>query len=270
MRVTGGGSWADLLGFAALLAAWQLGALASHPLALPAPGAVLAALGRLWATGAVASAVAHTTAHALGGFAIALLIGIAIGLFAGLQPFVHGMVRPLIGLLQGVPPIAWIVLALLWFGTGGATAAFTVMAATLPLIVVTTIAGAQTVDSTMIQMARSFRASTRVLLSDIYFPHLIAVLFPAVLTGMGLSWKVALMAELLAGAHGIGEHLGVARVNLDTPAVFAWIVIAVGLMFLIEYLVLLPLQRRLEPWRDQMRSHPVSRGQPDVRVGCAR
>ncbi|MCS6880290.1 MAG: ABC transporter permease subunit [Oscillochloridaceae bacterium] len=258
--------WVGLSGLLLVLLAWHAGALVSHPLVMPSPLATFTALGRLWASGAVATAVVHTLAHALGGFALALLLGVTLGLLAGVQPVVRALVHPVVGVVQGVPPIAWIVLALLWFGTGERTATFTVMAATLPLLIITTIGGVHHTDPLLIQMARSYNAPASLVLRDIYLPHLAAYLFPTIVVGLGQSWKIALMAELLSGARGIGEHLGVARVNLDTAAVFAWIVIVLSLMFLVEYLIVFPLQRWIEPWRHRGDRQPELSSRADVRI----
>jgi hypothetical protein len=83
---------------------------------------------------------------------------------------------------------------------------------------------------------------------------------------------VALMAELLAANSGIGAKLGMARINLDTAAAMAWIAVAVLLMFTFEYVVLHPLKRWLEPWRQPapLMDMPVDRMNHVVRSELVR
>ena len=67
--------------------------------------------------------------------------------------------------------------------------------------------------------------------------------------GLGLAWRLAVMAELLSSEIGIGAELNLARINLDTDEVMAWIAIVVVSIWVSEYPILRPLRRRLEPWR---------------------
>ena len=101
----------------------------------------------------------------------------------------------------------------------------------------------------LLEMANLFRTPRNMLLSDLYFPHLLSYIFPSLVAGLGLSWRVAVMAELLSSDTGIGAELNLARINLDTDEVMAWIALVVLSIWVGEYLLLRPLRRRLEPWR---------------------
>ena len=185
----------------------------------------------------------------LGGFAIAGLLGSGIGILAGLHPGLARTLKPVATLLLGVPPIAWIVLALLWFGTTGLTPVFTVVVTTLPITFAVAVEGARTRDKNLEDMARSFGTPRTMLLWDVQLPHILSYLFPGWVTALGLAWKVTVMAELLASTTGIGANLALARVNLDTAEALAWIIALVVMLLAVELLLLEPLQRRMEPWR---------------------
>ena len=111
------------------------------------------------------------------------------------------------------------------------------------------VEGIRTFPTPLLEMARLFRTPQRLLLSDLYFPHLLFYLFPSLVAGLGLAWRVTVMAELLSSETGIGAELNLARINLDTDEVMAWIAIVVISIWISEYLLLRPLRRRLEPWR---------------------
>lgn len=192
-----------------------------------------------------------TAGRALMGFLLAGVVGSSLGLLAGLSVTASRTLRPIITVLLGVPPIAWIVLAILWFGMGGATPVFTVLVTTLPLTFAAAVEGMRTVDRRLDDMVRSFKAPPLMVLKDLYLPHLLSYLFPAWVTALGMAWKVAVMAELLATSDGIGAGMAMSRVNLETAEAMAWIIAVVVLLLTVEYGFLEPLKRKMEPWRQR-------------------
>lgn len=88
------------------------------------------------------------------------------------------------------------------------------------------------------------------LLLDVYLPHVISYLFPAWITALAMAWKIVVMAELLATQDGVGAALAVSRSHLDTSATMAWITAVVGLLLAVEYLLLEPIKREVERWRE--------------------
>lgn len=246
------------LGLAVLVLLWCWGSAWAGPLALPSPLETGRALVVLIADGRAASALADTGLRVLAAFAAAMGLGGAFGLVAGLVPPLRFAAGPLITMLLAVPPVAWIVLALLWFGTGGAAVVFTAAAALVPIPFLAAVQGVETVDPGLIEMARAYRLTLRQRLGEVILPHLLSFLLPAAVTAFGLAWKVTVMAELLGAREGIGSGLADARANLDTAEGFAWIAIVVAAFLVVEAGVIRPLHRHLEPWRRQQR--PTLRG----------
>jgi len=238
------------LGIGLFLLVWQIGAFLYGSIILPSPMETIKALFEIVQTEQLLWAIGATTAHAFVGFGLALMGGCLLGGLAALQPTVRQALWPVVTILQGIPPIAWIVLATIWFGNSGITPVFTVAVATFPLVFIGTMEGVQAVDQNLLEMIHIFKAGLWIRLTDLYIPHLIPFLFPIIIAGLGVAWKVAVMSELLATDSGIGAGLYQARVNLDIAEALAWIVLVVILMFSFEYLVLHPLKRWLEPWRN--------------------
>ena len=239
----------ELIGLGGFLAVWQLGAWRYSSVILPSPLETLTSLQTLAVEGELMATILTTTFHALGGFFLAAILGIILGIISGIQPLVNRAIAPGIAALQGIPPIAWIVLALLWFGTGNATPIFTVTVATLPIIFIGAVEGVRTLEVKLLEMVRSFSVPPRIWLEDLYFPHLLSSLFPAIAAGLGVAWRVAIMSELLSSETGIGAQINLARINLETEVVMAWIIVVVLLILTSEYLILRPLKQWLEPWR---------------------
>ncbi len=239
----------ELVSLGIFLGLWQLGAMHYGSVVLPSPKETAIALKNLAITGKLGDALLTTSFHLLVAFTLAVLLGIILGIIAGIKLWFKKAISPIISALQGIPPIAWIVLTLLWFGTGNAVPIFTITVATLPIMFLGAVEAIQTFPTPLLEMASLFRTPRNMLLRELYFPHLLAYIFPSLVAGLGLSWRVAVMAELLSSETGIGAELNLARINLDTDEVMAWIAIVVCSIWVSEYLLLRPLRRRLQPWR---------------------
>lgn len=152
--------------------------------------------------------------------------------------------------MMGMPPIAWIVLAMIWFGMGDATVEFTVVVASLPIVFVGALQGTRTLEDKFDEMADVFKVPFFMKLFDIYLPHIFSYVFPAWVAALGMAWKIVVMAELLATSDGLGASLAMARSQLDTASALAIVVTMVGLLMIAEYIFLEPIKREVEKWRD--------------------
>ncbi len=242
--------WGALASLCLLLAAWEGVALAYGPLILPDPAATFGKLAELFAGGAVWPELAITGRRALTGLALAIFAGSLLGMAAGVSMTASMMARPLVTVLLGVPPIAWLVLAMLWFGLGDGTPVFTVFVACLPVVFIGALQGTRTLDHQLKDMATAFRLPWRMKLFDLYLPHVVSYLFPAWINALGASWKVVVMAELLSASDGIGAALAVSRSQLDMESTLAWIAVVVLALLAVEYLLLEPVKREVERWRE--------------------
>ena len=229
---------------------WQWLSQSFTSLILPPPLEVGVALQSLLQQGRVFPAVAATTGHVLGGFALALLVGGTLGMVAGTQPLLQSALSPLSTALLGTPPIAWLVLAMVWFGLGSANSIFTVAVTVGPMLFTGAVDAINTLDTHWVEVAQIYQLRGWQRLRSLYFPHLATRLLPLMVAGLGLAWRVAIMSEVLATPTGIGAELNTSRANLDTAEVLAWIVITIALV-LTSDMVLRWLQQRLLPWQQE-------------------
>ena len=243
--------WGAIASLFLLLAAWEAVSLVYGPLVMPDPRSAFATLWGLIDSGAAWPELAATARRALTGYALSVVAGSVLGLIAGLSMTASMMSRPLVTVLMGTPPIAWLVLAMLWFGASDGTPVFTVFVASFPVIFIGALQGTRTLDNQLHGMAEAFRLPRRMMLTDVYLPHVVSYLFPAWIAALGTSWKVVVMAELLATQDGVGAALAVSRSHLDTSATMAWIAAVVCLLLAVEYLVLEPIKREVGRWRMQ-------------------
>ncbi len=242
--------WAGAAGLFCIAAAWQAGHELYGSFILPAPLETVREVAKLAQDEAFRYAARETAERAGLGFALSVLIGTVAGIAAGYSFAAMRLMRPVVTVILGVPPIAWIVLALIWFGASGGTAVMTVVVASLPISFAGGLEGVATRDRTLDAMARSFDAGPFMRLRTVTVPHMISYLFPAWTTTAGSAWKVTVMAELLSNAGGLGGDLASARALFDIPRVTAIVLVTVGFALLTEYALLQPIRNRLEQWRE--------------------
>ena len=242
--------WAGAAGLFCLAAAWQAGHEFYGSFVLPSPLETMQAVKTLVEEPSFAKAAWETAERSLIGFLLAVGFGTAAGAIAGYSFAAMRLMRPIVTVILGVPPIAWIVLALIWFGSTGGTAIMTVIVAALPISFAGGLEGVATRDRALDDMARSFGAGAWMRFRTVTAPHLISYLFPAWITTAGTAWKVTVMAELLSNSGGLGGELATSRALFDIPRVMALIVIVVIFAMVTEYVFLHPLRDRLERWRE--------------------
>ncbi len=244
---SGWGAVASILLFIAL---WDMGNQIYGDLVLPSPLETFKTLNLMLHDDNVINEIKTTLYRSSIGFSISLLFGTALGLLAGFFATASMMSRPIVTILVGMPPIAWIVLAMIWFGMGDETVIFTVIVASFPIIFVGALQGTRTLDGDLKEMAQSFNFPWHMKFLDVYFPHIFSYVFPAWVSALGMAWKIVIMAELLATSDGIGATLATARSQLDTPTALSIVVIMIGSLMFIEYIILEPIKREVELWRD--------------------
>ncbi len=244
---SGWGSLASILLFIAL---WDIGHQIYGELILPSPLETFQTLFTLLAMPEIQTHLALTLERAAKGLLAALLLGSLLGFLAGLFRTASVLSRPIVTILVGIPPIAWIVLAMIWFGLGEGTVLFTVIIASFPIVFVGALEGSRTIEGEMQEMCDAFALSWTQKLNHLYLPHLFSYLFPSYIAALGMSWKIVVMAELLSASDGIGVQLAIARSHLDTPMALALVCMMIGTLLFVEYVLLEPIRREVQSWRN--------------------
>jgi NitT/TauT family transport system permease protein len=240
-----------VLGILALLLVWFVLSAIYPTVIIPSPLETVRALGEIAYSGALFREVGITLSRILIAFAVSSIVGAGLGILAGLRPTLYPFLKPALDLAQSAPPISWLVLALIWFGTGSVTPIFAAIVVALPAVFANAYQGVRSIDRDLVSMARVYGAGGATLLTDVYLPALTPHLFSALGVASSLAVRIVVMGELLGSDSGIGNALALARIYLETPQVFAWVGVTVGLLALLEGLLLRPLQLRAEAWRRQ-------------------
>lgn len=242
--------WGSIASIFLFFALWDFGHQVYGDLILPSPKDTFIALNSILNDSSMRADILLTIKRALIGFGLAVVVGSILGLVSGLFVTASIMSRPIVTILFGMPPIAWIVLAMMWFGMGDLTVIFTVFIASFPIVFVGALQGTRTIEGDLNQMADSFHLPFSMKLFDLFLPHIFSYIFPAYISALGMSWKIVVMAELLAASDGLGSALAIARSQLETSTALALVSIMIASLLFIEYLILEPIKKEIEAWRN--------------------
>lgn len=237
------------VGILLVLLLWQTGYKVYGAFVLPSVDETIKETGRMLCDHTFLLTVGITAMRALTGFFCAIMTGSVLGVVCGHISPLRQMVRPVVMIILGIPPIAWIVLALIWFGSGGGSAILTVAISSFPLSFAAGLQGVLTRDPRLDEMASSFGVSSWKRFRTVTYPHLISYLLPAWSVTFGSAWKVTVMAELLANSGGLGGEMATARALFDIPRIMALVMLLAGFSLFSEFVIIHPLREYMERWR---------------------
>jgi ABC-type nitrate/sulfonate/bicarbonate transport system permease component len=225
------------VGIAVLLAIWQAMSVAYDlQLILPPPLAVARTIVDTltlntdrWLYGPnIYEHLAASFVRALSGFAIASVFAIPLGLFVGRFRSMREYVDPVIRSLYPIPGIAWIPLAILWFGLGNTAVIFVVFIAEFFPLYFNTEAGSRNINPILIDAARCFGARRLTLLRRVILPASLPYIVTGMRIALGGAWRMIVAGEMLASQSGIGSVLMESRYQLRaTDLMMAMILISV-------------------------------------------
>ena len=193
------------LGVAGLfLCAWDAAVRLSGSDLFPRPMEVLWGIVELVQKGLLLKYIVASLFRVTCGFTLALVLGIPLGLLLGWFSRAFEAFNPMIQVLRPISPIAWIPLAILWFGVSDAAPVFLIFLASLFPIMVSAMAAVQNMQLVYLRAARNFGLSRMQLFRRVIFPATL----PQVLTGLrialGVAWLVVVAAEMIAVNSGLG------------------------------------------------------------------
>jgi NitT/TauT family transport system permease protein len=163
--------------------------------------------------------------------------GLIIGILMGSCQHIKGIASPIIALFQVIPPVSWVVLALVWFGFNGKPAIFIVVISTLPIIAINVCEGFSNIDSKLLEMAQLYHFSKKKCLVHVVFPSIMPYFNSAYKVALGNGWKIAVMGEVLTTNNGIGGMIKLARLNIEPENIIAWSIVIVILFYISDFLL---------------------------------
>jgi ABC-type nitrate/sulfonate/bicarbonate transport system permease component len=231
----------------AIIVVWQVAGMAFGGVRMPLPSRIVAAALTMIASGDLPLAIVQSLGRVFGGFVIAALIAIPLGLAMGTARAVERNVDPVVETFRPIAAIAILPLAILWFGTGTSAAVMIVAYAAFFPIVVNTVAGAKDVNPTLRQAAATMGLSRLATMRTVVVPAALPSLLVALRLGVALSWTAVVAAELIGAPSGLGYAVEWYRELLATPQVMSFIAMIGVIGYLCDAFVR-ELNRRFTPW----------------------
>jgi NitT/TauT family transport system permease protein len=243
-------AWAGLpLALALMLLFWQIiSTVSDYPaFILPSPVHVAQQLVEALASGILWQHTAATLLAALGGFALALLVGTVLGYTLAHLPWLERALLPVLAASQAVPVVAVAPLIVLWFGTELRAKILVAALITFLPVLINTVLALRGIPRELREMALISGADRLQMLRFVEIPLALPLLFGGVRTGLALATTGAVVGEFVAGRYGLGALINIARGTFNTPLIFVAL-LTLATLTLAFYLAAALLERALVRW----------------------
>lgn len=241
-------SLVPLLAFAAV---WQVSVwLVGLPAQLFPP--VEAILLRAWAllsSGVLWTHVAATLGRLAGGFGLAALAGIAVGLAMGRSRRVEAFCLPLLSVFMPIPPLAWVPLFILWFGIFETSKVILIAVGVFFPIYLALSGAIMGVDRKLVEVGRVFRFSHREMITRVLLPAALPTYVIALRAGLGLGWMFVVAAEFMGAESGLGFLLVDGQMT-GRPATILSAIVAFAILGKLTDFLLASAGSRFLRWQD--------------------
>ncbi len=234
-RTTRPGRMRDsLLGFGTIVAfivLWEIIHLSGMfpPWAFPSPVGVARGFAQTLADGSLLANTWDSVVRQLVGVVLAAIAGIPGGLILGSSPRIRAAFLPLCRVLYPIPGLAWVPLAILWFGVGFKSTVFVIFFTGIWPILFNTMAGVMTLSAQYTDVARVFMAPQMLYIRKILIPGSLPFMLTGVRLTYGVGWRVIIGAEMISSIHGLGFMIDDARWQLR-PDIMVVGMLTIGLI----------------------------------------
>lgn len=239
-----------VLSLAAMLLVWTVASqLTDRPQTLPAPWQVAGRIAALAASGELWLNAGMTLFRVAASFALAMAVGMALGLWMGRSRAADDWLNPGVIILLNVPALVVIVLCYIWIGLNETAAILAVALNKIPVVTVMIREGSRALRPDLDDMARAFRMAPLARLRHVVLPQLAPQIAASARAGISLIWKIVLVVEFLGRSNGVGFKIHLLFSSFDVTGVLAWALAFVAVMLAIDLFLLRPLEARANRWR---------------------
>jgi NitT/TauT family transport system permease protein len=192
--------------------------------------------------------VAVTLARVIGALIVSFVIGVSLAMAMYGSRALDDYLHPMIRILMAVPVVSWILFAVLWFPGVEFRIGFVLFVVCGPVFLVDSLDAMRNVPRELRHMMRSFRPTSPQYFIKLMLPAILPSLFTSWKVNISLAIRVVTIAELVGAVTGIGHQLSVAQELFSVSDVFAWTIVLVALLFLLEAAVA-RVEARMLRWR---------------------
>lgn len=236
--------WQVVLPFAAVIAIWWAAklALGLDDKILASPPQVAITAYNLAAHGILAD-YAATSLRLIGTAAlISVMLGVPLGFAIGSSRVVARALEGTLRFLQGISGVAWLPLAIIWFGFSETTKAVVVVYTLIVPIIVNTVVGVRAVPENYVLALRSLGASRLRIMWDVYLPGALPSIVVGLRLGMGYGWRALIAAEMLVRRGGLGDLIFGARTFSQIDRIMVGMILIGVLYIIVDRLLVAPVE----------------------------
>ena len=194
----------SLLVLATIVAVWWGAVVATESAIFPTPWQVVTGAWELAQDGTLWEHIGASLFRVGVGFGLAALIATPLGLWMGWVGGAYRMFNPVFQMLRPISPIAWIPIAILWFGVGDLSPIFLIFISSVFPMIVQTTSGVHTIERRYLRAAANFGVSRAVLFRRVVIPAVLPEIIVGMRIGIGVAWLVVVAAEMIALRSGLG------------------------------------------------------------------
>jgi NitT/TauT family transport system permease protein len=187
-----------------LLILWQIAVSRPPQLLLPGPWGVVRGIGDLLQHGLLFKYVVASLFRVTWGFLLAVVIAIPLGLTIGWYRRAEMALNPLVQVFRPISPLAWIPIAILWFGVGDLAAIFLIFVGCFFPLLLTAMSAVRNVPTVYVNVGRNFGLSTGDFIYRVLYPAVVPQLITGLRITLGIAWLVVVAAEMIAVNSGLG------------------------------------------------------------------
>lgn len=219
------------------LIVWEIASISiGQEILLVSPVDVLIKIKELAFEGEFWYAIGFTLVRIIGGFLLALVLGIVLAIVSVRYKFIRELLEPFIRTVKAIPVASFIILVLIWISSANLSVVISFLMV-FPIIYTNIYEGIVQTDVKMIEMADVFKMDLKQRVRYIYCSQVIPYLQSACSISLGMCWKAGIAAEVIGMPdNSIGENLYNAKIFFDTPSLFAWTVVIICISIIFEKL----------------------------------
>jgi NitT/TauT family transport system permease protein len=239
----------------ALLLGWHLAVKAGMTRLIPSPADVAEymvdfAVGGIWDDAFSATLHIHLFAsmtRVYGGFALAALVAVPLGLLIGRNDKVRALLDPFLQLMRPIPVTAWLPLSMILFGLGPRSAFFLVFLGAFYPILLNTVFGVRSVEKRLFEAASMLGCSGTAQFFRVVLPASLPSIFTGLRLGLGLAWFVIVVGEMTGVPQGLGAVIMDGRTLSRTELVICGMIV-IGIAGFISDRIIVAIMNRLLRW----------------------
>lgn len=231
---------------------WWLLSLLLPPNILPGPVATSQVLASNLMSGQTQFDLAITLFRVAGGLALAMLIGVPIGILMGINERAERVLDVWVMVALTVPSLCYAIVCFIWLGLNEVATITAIGLTAAPSIAINLWEGVKSIDAKLIDMARVFEARRATVFLRVVLPQVMPYIMASIRFGLGIIWKITVLVELIGRPSGVGFQLFYWYQLADMEQVLAWTMLFTLVMLFIEIVILKRIERRLFSWRPRV------------------